>query len=72
MKAESMNEEIQTARKRLQLIEVLLVVLLLAAGIGGYFYFSHTYLWIGVLVFGLALLLRNKIEDWFLDLRDRI
>jgi len=67
-----MNEETQTARNRLQLIELLLVALLLAAGIAGYFYFSHTYLWLGVLAFVAALLLRNKIEDWFLDLRDRI
>ena len=67
-----MNVETQTARNRLQLIEVLLVVLLLAAGTAGYFYFARTYLWLGVLAFVAALLLRNKIEDWFLDLRDRI
>ena len=67
-----MNVETQTALNRLQLIEVLLVVLLLAAGIAGYFYFARTYLWLGVLAFVAALLLRNKIEDWFLDLRDRI
>jgi len=67
-----MNEETRIARNRLQLIEVLLVVLLLGAGMAGYFYFSHAYLWAGVLFFIAALFLRNKLEDWFLDLRDRI
>jgi len=68
-----MNVETQTARNRLQLIEVLLVVLLLAAGMAGYFtLLARICACYGVLAFVAALLFRNKIEDWFLDLRDRI
>lgn len=67
-----MNEETQAARRHLGIIEVLLVILLLAAGVFSYFYFSHSYWWVGALCLIAAILLRNKVEDWFLDLRDRI
>ena len=66
------NAEKQMIRTRLELIEALLVVLLIGAGIFSALYFEHTRFWLGVLCIIAALLLRNKIEDWFIDLRDRI
>jgi hypothetical protein len=61
----------RTALFHLELIEVLLVVLLLGAAIFAGIYLARTYFWLGTLVFVAALFFRNKIEDWFIDLRER-
>ena len=58
------------ALQRLEITEVLLMVLVLSVGLLAALYFSRTYFWIGLACFVAALLLRNKIEDWFIDLRD--